>query len=221
MATDPDNLTKRIEGLISTADRRLADQLRQTAEEVQQQQKRFLLFNDLAADFLKNEIGTRLKQLVGYFPNASLESIDVAGVHGAVCRFKHTVRFPATVELKFCCAHDDRVEQFLCSYDLEILPVFIKFVKHDQVSTPLAPLDRPLLCQWLDDKIVQFLETYLTLEFVDQYQRENHVTDPVSHARLNRANAVAEVTYKGQTFYFLSEENRQAFEANPGQYVAP
>ena len=221
MSAESDNLTRRIEGLLSTADRRLAEQMRQTAEEAQQQQKRFLVFNELATHFLKDEVGARLNQLAGYFPNASVESIDVAGVHGAICRFKHSVRFPASVELKICCAHDERVEQFICSYDLDILPVFIKFEMHDQIASPLEPLDRPTLCKWLDDKIVLFLETYLTLEFVDQYQRENNVTDPVSKARLNRAVAVANTTYKGQTYYFLSDENRKLFETAPEQYVAP
>ncbi|MBS0203631.1 MAG: YHS domain-containing protein [Planctomycetes bacterium] len=221
MTENSNELTKRIEALLAVANQRLADQARQSTEESQQMQKRFLVFNEVAVSFLNDEIGTRVKQLTSYFPNATIEFAEVTGTHGVICRFKHTSRFPASVELRFACAHDDRVEQFICSYDLEILPVFIKFEKHDQVASPLEPLDRSTLCQWLDDKIVQFLETYLKLEFADQYQRENHVTDPVAKARLNRAIAAAETKYKGQTFYFLSDENRRMFEAAPEKYILP
>lgn len=219
MAANIDDLVHRIEALVSAADQRLAEQLRQTTEEANRQQQRYQIFTEVAPQILREEIVVRLNQLAGYFPHATVEFVDVVGNYGAVCRFRHTTRFPATVELRISCAHDDRVEQILCSYDLELLPVFIKFEKHDQIASPLETLERSVLRTWLDDKIVKFLETYLQLEFIDQYQRENHVTDPVSQARLNRAFAVAETTYKGQTYCFLSEQNRALFEAAPERYV--
>ncbi len=221
MPTNPESLTQRIETLLAQANAKLAAEARRSVDEAEHQQQGFLLFSKLADDFLQTEAAPRLNKLAGYFPNAKVEVLDVAGVHGANCRFQHTIRFPATVELRICCAHDERVEQFICSYDVQILPVFIKFQKHDQIATPLEPFDRNALLPWLDDKIVQFLDTYLTIEFADQYQSENHVTDPVSQARLNRAIAAAQATYKGKTYFFLTDENRKLFEAAPERYVAP
>ena len=220
LAANIQDLTNRIEELVSEADRRLANQLRQTAEEAQLQQKRRRLFNELASEILQDEIALRLNHLAKYFPHAAVESIINGGTYGAVCRFRHTARFPASVELSLSCFHDDHVEHILCGYDLELLPVFIKFEKHDQVSSPLVPFDRQVICKWLDDKIVKFLETYLQLEFVDQYQRENQVTDPVSQARLNRAFATANSVYNGLTYYFTTDQNRELFEASPERYVA-
>lgn len=219
MTVNIEDLKQRINELVSAADRRLKDQMRQTADEAEAQQKRFRLFNELASGVLKDEIGVRLNHLAGYFPHTNIDFVDVVGKYSAICRFRHTARFPASVDLRFSCAHDDCVEQLLCSYDLELLPVFIKYEKHDEIATPIESLERSFLSKWLDEKIVKFLETYLQLEFIDQYQQENHVTDPVSQARLNRVYAAAETNYKGKTYYFLSDQNRKFFEASPEQFV--
>ena len=219
MPADISNLTKRMDELLNGADKRLAEQIRQSEEEAERQQARHLLFNQLADEVVREEIFPRLEKLIEHFPHGKVEILNKSGSHGALCRFQHTFRFPATVELTLCCAHDDHVERFLCSYDLEILPVFLEFVKQDQRASPLASLARGDLALWLDDKILQFLETYLKLEFLDQYQRENQVTDPVTQTRLNRAFAAGQATYKNQTFYFLTSESQREFEAAPEQYV--
>jgi YHS domain-containing protein len=220
VAANLENLTRRIEELVSAANQRMADQMRQTAEEASAQQIRLRSFNEFASGILHDEIVVRLNQLEKYFSNARVELIEAVGTYGAICRFKHTVRFPASVELTLTCSHDDHVEQFLCGYNLEILPLFIKFDKHDQIASPLDQFDRSSVVSWLDDRIVRFLETYLQLEFIDQYQRQNQATDPVTQSRMNVAFAAANSTYKGHTYYFLSEQNRDLFEAAPEQYIA-
>lgn len=220
MPADLTNLTKRIDELLNVANQRLTEQIRQTEEEAKKQQARHVLYNRLSEELLKDEMAPRLKKLTEHFPNSSVELINSPGTYGALCRFQHSARFPASVELRLSFSHDDTVESFLCSYDLEILPVFIEFVKHDQYASALDPFDRAALIQWIEDKLILFLDTYLKLEFVDQYQRENIVTDPVTQTRLNRAFAAASSTYNKHAYFFVTDENKQKFDDDPARYVS-
>lgn len=46
-----------------------------------------------------------------------------------------------------------------------------------------------------------------------------HVKDPVCGMEIDPSEAVAQMTFQGNTYYFCSEECRRAFEENPGKYV--
>jgi YHS domain-containing protein len=57
------------------------------------------------------------------------------------------------------------------------------------------------------------------LEFADQYQQENLVTDPVGEERFSRIYAEAQLDYMGKTYYFVTKENKERFAAEPERYV--
>jgi YHS domain-containing protein len=43
--------------------------------------------------------------------------------------------------------------------------------------------------------------------------------DPVDGTRIDAGRAAAKATYRGQTYFFASVENKELFEANPEAYV--
>ena len=72
---------------------------------------------------------------------------------------------------------------------------------------------------WLDDKVVSFTNAYLKIQFAQEYQRENLVTDPVAGVRFAKTVAHSCLEHGGHTYHFQSEESRKRFEANPDAYV--
>ena len=163
----------------------------------------------------------RIKKLCAHFPNAELlEKEDPRACHCTV-RFQHTPRFPATVTLLVGVAYDAEVRNVLLFYDLEILPVFLEYERKDQLALPVDNVDVERASRWIEDRLVRFVEDYLKLEFADQYQRDNLVTDPVANIRISRLIAQGEAESSGDTYYFLTKENEAAFRANPAAYVRP
>ncbi len=45
------------------------------------------------------------------------------------------------------------------------------------------------------------------------------VTDPVCGMHIEPMNAAAQTTYQGNTYYFCSQECKQAFDKDPQKYV--
>ena len=46
-----------------------------------------------------------------------------------------------------------------------------------------------------------------------------HVKDPVCGMEIDASDAVAQMSFQGNTYFFCCEKCRQAFEADPGKYV--
>jgi hypothetical protein len=69
----------------------------------------------------------------------------------------------ARVRLRFSATTDRDVRKVIFSYDLDIVPVLLRFEPHSEVEFPLDAVDREALAKWMDDRIVQFVHTYFTL----------------------------------------------------------
>jgi hypothetical protein len=49
-------------------------------------------------------------------------------------------------------------------YDLLILPILIKFDQHAELVMPLDRVDEEAVGRWLDERILAFVQTYMTLQ---------------------------------------------------------
>ncbi len=67
------------------------------------------------------------------------------------------------------------------------------------------------LARWVEDRVLDFLDTYLQLETHPLYQRDNTVTDIVCGMRISSVSAASTVNHHGQTYYFCSEHCKEAF----------
>jgi YHS domain-containing protein len=173
-----------------------------------------------AADHLVNDIiRPRLQTLASNFDNAEILCGDETGRHQCICAFKHTARFPATAKLELAVSRDGSAENVLLLYNLSILPVFFAFKGQDQITMPLNRLNESKVAEWFDEKIMDFLDAYLQLATVDQYQTQNEVTDPVCGMRINKIFAAAEADYQGRTYFFCVPECKAKFVADPDRYV--
>jgi hypothetical protein len=120
------------------------------------------------------------------------------------------------VRLKFSASTDRDVQKVILGYDLEIIPVFLRYEPHAELEFPLDAVDQAAAMQWIDDRIVQFVRTYLSMGENEQYLKGHMVEDPVAHVRFPDFAAGATLEWQGQKFYFIGEETRREFEKQQG-----
>lgn len=215
-----DELDRQIGERVAAAEakqREHQDHIRQRMEEIEQRQSRI---SAVAQHICSTIIRPRVERLAQHFDNAEILDAAHTGVGRTVCRFDHTERFPATVTLEVFVCSDDRMNNALICYQLEIRPVFIQFEGRDQLAVPLDGVDDARVALWVDEKLITFVETYLRLLEVEQYQTENVVVDPVCGMRINKNTAAGEAEYRGHKFYFCINECREKFSKEPERWIS-
>lgn len=215
-----DDLDRQIDQRVAAAEakqREHQDHIRQRMEEIARRQDQLSF---IAQHLSSAIIQPRVERLAQHFDNAQILDAAQAGVGRSVCRFEHTERFPATVTLELFVCSDDRMSNALVCYGLEIRPVFIQFEGRDQLAVPLDAVDETRIALWVDQKLITFVETYLRLLEVEQYQTENVVVDPVCGMRINKNTAAGEAEHRGHTFYFCISECREKFLKEPERWIS-
>jgi YHS domain-containing protein len=188
-------------------------------ERMREWEERHQRYTALADHIVADIIRPRLQELACKFDNAELLCGDRLGRHQCICAFKHTPRYPATAKLELAITRDGSAENVCLLYNLSILPVFFAFKGQDQMTMPLDRLNESKIAEWFDEKIMDFLDAYLQLGTVDQYQTQNEVTDPVCGMRINKIFAAAAADYQGRTYFFCVPECKAKFVVDPDPYL--
>ncbi len=118
----------------------------------------------------------------------------------------------ARIRLKFSASTDRDVRKVILAYDLEIIPVLIRYETHSELEFPIGKVDRQAVARWIDDRIVDFVRNYISLHENQVYLEEFMVEDPVSHVRFPKFAAGATLERDGKTYYFVDEATRRQFE---------
>jgi YHS domain-containing protein len=95
---------------------------------------------------------------------------------------------------------------------LEIVPTFFHFEPHSELAFPLDAVDEEAAGRWVDDRIVDFVRTYIATAESESYAQQHMVEDPVAKIRFPDFAAGATLEWQGQKYYFIGEETRKAFE---------
>ena len=85
----------------------------------------------------------------------------------------------ARVSLRLSASTDREVRKVILGYDLEIIPVLMRYDPHAEVEFPLDAVDKEAAAKWIDDRIVEFVRTYLSMGENEIYLKEYMVEDPV------------------------------------------
>ena len=214
-----DALERAIETRLKAADEHRQREQQNVAAEMADLERRYDEFSQNAERFSKEIIRPRVERLAGFFDNAELSDENDRARHRCLCRFNRSERFPATVALEFSVAHDDEVQNIVVSRDLEILPIFFKFAPHEELTFSVDQADATRLAAWVEQQLVEFVETYLRLEQSHQYQQETLTTDPVCGMRIRKSLAAAKQEHRGVTYHFCTEKCRESFVDDPDRYV--
>jgi len=179
-------------------------ELQQTYEGRKQRYQTFLRL----MDELRGVARPRLEKLAESCKFDATPTEDADG-KSVLLKFKTPV---ARVQMRLSATHDTEVRNLLLVYDLEILPLYVKFNPHDELAIRLEKADRAAVENWLDDRLIEFAETYVTIHFADQYHQDHMVVDPVADVRFPQAYAHSSLEKEGKTYFFISEQTHREFE---------
>ena len=119
----------------------------------------------------------------------------------------------ASIDYRFAVAPDPEVRNVVFTSDLQILPILMKFKSHDEISFPLDGVDRSELGKWFDDRIVEFVKTYLSLHENQYYLKGHLVEDPIARVQFPKHAAGAKLETGGETIYFLDESTLREYQS--------
>lgn len=122
----------------------------------------------------------------------------------------------AQVRLKLAAFTDRDVKNLILRYDLEIIPILMRFKSHDEISFPLDAIDKKAVGEWIDDRLVDFVHTYFSMGENEIYMKDQMVEDPVAHISFPKFAAATNLDWQGQKYYFIGEETRREFEKKEG-----
>lgn len=224
--SDIDAFRDQLRGEVEAAKQRVHELQAETGRQYQQLQARYQTFLDVSEQIreaLKPQVEAFAETLPGITPTVSYREFGPAGrgFHGVFVAFafERTEQCPATIHLRFGLEAGPAVENVILTYDLEILPVFLEFERHDQLVLPLEAPSVDAAVDWFNRKALTFTRTYVSLFFNPHYQANLEVADPVLGMTFPRVFARGHCEHAGKTYHFFTEESQRAFEQEPNRYV--
>jgi YHS domain-containing protein len=179
--------------------------------------KRLQRYDEVARHMIADLVRPRMLRLASHFSTARSDRMPHSD--HSVLWFGYCERFPANVKLEFTTEHDERVEHLCVRYELAIAPSFLKFKAHDNLTLPLEAIDDDAITQWVERRMLEFVETYLQIDRGSTESDEEVVTDPVCAMRFKRTDATAQANYRGHSYFFCSEDCHRRFAADPNYYI--
>lgn len=119
----------------------------------------------------------------------------------------------ARINLRFQATTDQELTKLILNYDLQIIPILMQFDSHAELEMPIDKIDRDAVGRWIDDRIMSFVKTYVSLHENPYYLRDQMVTDPVSGTQFPKFAAGAKFERDGKTHYFISEATMREFQS--------
>ncbi|MBS0203302.1 MAG: hypothetical protein JSS49_10415 [Planctomycetes bacterium] len=211
--TDVTSLMSRIDAEFSASEKQIKEFQTHQVEEFKGKQERLELFPK-ACEQLSEIWRPRLEALARKFGDKVQVTPSVNPTEReATFQFQSPL---ANITLRFSVSTDYDVRHLVLDYDLHILPILMKFESHARTEFPLEAPDAEATARWIDDRIVEFVKTYLSLHKNEFYLKAHMVEDPIAYIRFPKYAAAATLEWQGKTFYFVGEETRQAFAKKNG-----
>jgi YHS domain-containing protein len=201
-------LTHRITSRLEEHKRGLAEQQEQTDRTMKELLEQRERFSAVSRRIMQSVVHPRMEELSRHFDNAAITDQHGDTNFHCVCKFSHSPRFPATVSLNIGLLPGEGTLK--ASYDLEILPTLMEFKRDDEKAFPMDGSDETIGL-WVEEKIVEFIDTYLRLETHPLYQKDNIVIDPVCGMQIFAIAATSKLERPGRTIYFCSDVCKEAF----------
>lgn len=205
---DVNNLLSRIDAEFSAAEQQIKQFQTQQVQEYHGRQQRLELFVK-ACEQLRETWRPRLEALATKFGDkVKLTPTVTPTAREATFQFSSPL---ADIVLRFSASTDFEVHKLVLDYDLHILPILMKFEPHARVEFPLESVDAEATARWIDDRIVDFVKTFLSLHRNEYYLKDHMVADPISGTRFPKYAAAATLDWQGTRYYFVGDETRREF----------
>ena len=206
-------LMDRIDAEFSASEKQIKEFQAQQVREYHGRQERLELF-EKACHELRGTWHPRLQALAEKFGD-KVKVTPVVTPSGREATFQFNSPL-ADITLRFSVSTDFEVHKLVIDYDLHILPVLMKFEPHARLELPLEAVDSDAIADWIDDRILDFVKAYLSLNQNEYYLKGHMVVDPISDTRFPKYAAAATLEWNGKTYYFVGEETRRKFAEKNG-----
>lgn len=174
-------------------------------------------FHEAARSLIATVIKPRLEAMAELLPSARTMTDEQAC--RSWCWFASSDRLPVTAKVEFAVEHDDSIERMFVRYEACLIPVFVRFQPHDKLTVRLSEIHPEQIAAWIEEQILEFLETYLHHDRGQDDLEEDILTDPVCGMRLQRSDVRAQAEYRGHPYFFCSTECCEKFESKPEAFV--
>ena len=210
MENDVQSLLTRIDAEFSRSQEKVEQMRHLKVEEHQGRQNRLQVF-EKACERLKSVWGPRLEALKKAF-GEKVQVTPTADTGRRQATFAFTSNL-ARITLNFTATTDVDVRNLVLEYSLDILPVLMTYPDRERINQPLDQIDEKAIGAWIDERIVDFVKTYLSVHENEFYLKAHMVEDPVAHVRFPEFAAASTLERGGKTLYFIANETRVEFEA--------
>lgn len=175
------------------------------------------VFHQTAARLIDHHVRPRLETLAGYFPHAKLNEDDPP--ERCSCWFGYCERFPASARIGFDVEHDARWQRAYLRYEAYMMPLFVNLNEQDRLEFPLDAADDAQIAPWVEDRLLEFLDSYLQIDRGPDEAEDEGVTDPVCGMRIERGAAAASYVYRGHPYFFCSDACQRKFAEAPTAFI--
>jgi len=211
--SDLSALLGRIDAEFATVEKSIKEFQEEQVHAHQAKEQRIVKFQEVCEQ-LKKVWAPRLEALAGKFGEKVQVKPAITPLQKAA---KFSFKSPlAEIALTFSALTDFEVRNVILDYNLHVLPILMKFEPHRRMEFPLDQVDEAAIGRWFDDRIVEFVQTYLALHQNQYYLKGKTVTDPVSGTQFPKYAAADSLQHDGQTFYFIGAETRREFQKQKG-----
>jgi hypothetical protein len=166
---DINSLAKRIDAEFAAVEKKVKKLQSEQVDQQKQRENRLEQLNQVF-DQLQDIWRPRLELLVKKFGDrVQTTPRIVPSTREVTFEFQSRV---ARVRLKLSAFTDRDVQKVILSYSLEIIPVLMKFKNHDEIEFPLNAVDKEAVAKWMDDRLVDFVQTYFSMGESDIYLKD-------------------------------------------------
>jgi len=203
-----DQLLKRIDAEFHSVENKVKQAQLENMQEYRDRQERLTKFEQVMND-LRDIWKPRLEALQQRFGDKVKISPRVTpSSREATFEFQSNL---ARIRLKFCAYADKDVKQVHLTSDLDIVPVLTQFDAHSEMKFPVTSPDKAAIAKWIEDRIVSFVQTYLSIHENNFYLKDHLVRDPISNVEFPKYAAGATVEWKNATYYFVDDVSKTEF----------
>ena len=212
------DLEKRIQEMLALREEKRRLRQNHVQRLMDESSERLKMYDAVADRLMETIIRPRMDRLKKCFEEINAPQMESTR-HTSRLLFKHSSEFPATATVELAITRDGQAKTVWILYNTSLLPLFIPLDRKEQLSILLENVDETGIAAWIDEKLLQFVEAYLSLATTHQYQTENIATDPVCGMAVNKMDAPAQMEYQGVTYFFCIDDCRRKFYENPGRYL--
>lgn len=205
---DINSLLQRIDAEFTAIDDKVKKVQQENLEEYRQRQKRMEQYGKVVEE-LKSIWTPRLEALQKRFGDkVKVTPRFTPSSREATFEFQSNL---ARIRLKFSAYADQDVKNIHLTSDLDIVPVLTRFDAHSEMKFPLDSPNNEAIAKWVEDRIVSFVHSYLSIHENHYYLRDHLVEDPITRVQFPKFAAGAVLEWKGSTYYFVDDESRKEF----------